>query len=142
MNLVPTANHRANKAERGIDIAKRQILGMLAGASAIFDKREYNDLAETQAEIIINSVREGETKEESAYYFFHGHDHDFDAHPMNIFGTRAELHIPDKKKQGSFGFKSQSVFYVGPALDFYRNYTCIEVGGRTSINGDTVMFLP
>jgi hypothetical protein len=141
MNLVPTANHRANKAERGIDIAKRQILGMLAGASAIFDKKDY-DLAETQAEIVINSVREGKKIEESAYYSFHGHDHDFDAHPMNIFGTRAELHIPDKKKQGSFGFKSQSVFYVGPALDFYRNYTFIEVGGRTPINGDTAMFYP
>jgi hypothetical protein len=141
MNLVPTANHRANKAERGIDIAKRQILGMLAGASAIFDRRDY-DLAETQAEIIINSVRQGSKSEDSAYRSFHGHDHDFDAHPMNIFGTRAELHIPDKKKQGSFGFKAQSVFYVGPALDFYRNYTFIEVGGRTQINGDTAMFYP
>ena len=141
MNLVPTANHRANKAERGIDIAKRHMLGMLAGASAIFDRRNY-DLAETQAEIIINSVRQGKKVEESAYYSFHGHDHDFDAHPMNIFGTRAELHTPDKKKQGSFGFKSKSVFYVGPALDFYRNYTFIEVGGNTTINGDTAMFYP
>ena len=140
INLVPPQNHRANKAERGIDLAKRTILGMLAGASKDFSYTNA-DLTEPQAEIVLNITRKGKTKTESAYKSFYGKDYDWDAYPLNIFGTRCEVYRGEDEMT-SLSFKTYSGFYVGPALDAYRCYRVLPIGHTAVSTSDTVMFYP
>jgi hypothetical protein len=113
---------------------------MLSGASEDFDFANA-DLTEQQAELVLNITRQGAKKEESAYKSFHKKDYDWDAYPLNIFGTRCEVHRGEDDMT-SLSFKTYSAFYISAALDGFRCYKVLPIGGTALSMADTVMFYP
>ena len=76
----------------------------------------------------------------SAYNQVHG-IYDFNKHPLAPPGCKILIHDrPDHR--ASWDDKGTEGFYIGPALEHYRNYRCYINGTNSIRTSDTVEFYP
>jgi len=111
LEYVAPANHRANKAERGIRDAKNHLISTFCGADPSFPAAELDRFLE-QAEITLNILRPyGPNQDISAFEGVYGKKYDFAAHPMAPCGTRV-LVYEQASLRGSWAPHGVSGFYL------------------------------
>ena len=127
--------HRTNKAERAIRTFKNHFVAGLSTVHPEFPITEWDRLV-PQAEMTLNMLRNSRMNPKlSAYAYLFG-QFDFRRKPMAPPGTLVAVHVkPDKR--ASWAPHSRKGFYIGPALEHYRNFTCFMPDTRKEITSDT-----
>ena len=74
------------------------------------------------------------------YAYLFGND-DFNACPMAPPGTLLAAHLKPSKR-ASWSPHAVKAWYVGPALEHYRNFTCCVPQSNSTITTDTVKIFP
>lgn len=111
--------HRQNAAEKAIQTWKNHFLAGLASLPKDFPIIHWCRLI-PQANITLNLLRPcRQNTALSAHAAIHG-SYAFEATPMAPPGTKAYIHIKPHKR-ASWGFKAEDAWYVGPAMEHYRN---------------------
>ena len=141
VDYVAPANHRANKAERGIRDAKNHLIATFCGADPSYPAAELDRFLE-QAEITLNILRPYRPRPEiSAYEGVYGKKYDFAAHPMAPCGTRV-LVYEQPTVRGSWAPHGVAGFYVGPALKHYRAFRTLVDTTQAERVSDTLAWFP
>ena len=137
---VPPHIHRRNAAERAIRTFKNHFLAGLATVDPKFPIHEWDRLLQ-QAEITLNLLRNSRINPKlSAYAYING-NFNFNRNPLAPPGVKVAVHQKSTQRP-SWGFHAEMGFYVGPAMEHYRCFTCyIPSTGTTRIT-DTVKFYP
>ena len=138
--FVPPNNHRRNKAERCMRTAKNHIIATIASCDKSFPREAIPHLI-PQAEISLNLLRKSNIDPtKSAYEMVHG-PYDFNKMPLAPPGCLVLVYEPPDVRS-SWAPHGIDGFYVGPAPNHYRCYTCyIPFTKRTRIS-DTIAWLP
>ena len=140
VQLVPPHNHRANEAERKIQDFKAHFIAILAGIDDTCPLHFWADFVH-QAELTLNMLRPAASGSGSAYKARYGHEHDFNKWPMLQVGISGEIFVPASLRNSTFGQRSEKGWYVGPAMEAYRQYTVRPARGNIRTT-DTAAFLP
>jgi hypothetical protein len=119
-NYVTPKNHSANRAERAIRTAKNHFIAILANVDPEFPAEAWDELI-PQTEITLNLLRMSRiTPNISALQQVCG-AYDYKSHPMAPPGIKVAILI-EPEVRGAFQEHALTGFYVGPALQHYRNY--------------------
>ena len=138
--LVPPHLHRRNAAERAIRTFKNHLIAGLCTCDPKFPVNEWDRLL-PQAVITLNLVRSSRRNPSlSAHAAIFG-SFNFQATPMAPPGTRVIIHLKPAQR-ASFGAHGLDGWYIGPALDHYRCYTCFVPSTNAERHPDTVEFFP
>jgi hypothetical protein len=118
--FVEPSNHRVNAAERAIQTFKNHFISGLCLTDTNWPIQLWDQLT-TQALITLNLLRTSRIDPtKSAYHQLHGHQYDWNKHPLAPPATRAVIYNnPDSRT--SWGPIGTDTWYCGPALDHYRN---------------------
>ena len=136
--LVPPHDHRRNAAEKAVQIFKDHFIAVLCGTDATFPMKLWCQLL-PHAEVQLNMLRKSKTKSNtSAFAHIHG-EHDYDATPFGILGSRVEIHETPKQRR-TFGAHTKTGYYLGPAWDHYRCHLVWVEDTRATRIGQTVFF--
>ena len=128
--------HRTNAAERAICTFKNHFVAGLATIHPEYPITEWDRLV-PQAEMTLNMLRNSRVNPKLSSYAYLFGPYDFNAHPMAPPGTLVALHVkPDKR--ASWAPHSRRAFYIGPALEHYRNFKCYLPDTRKEVTSDTV----
>ena len=141
VQLAPPGNHRANLAERIIQIAKDHIVSCLARTDPKFPLKYWYRCVR-QMEVTLNLLRACPyDRSISCFQALYGRGWDWNAHPMSKIGTLCMIHQkPDSRK--SFGARAEQAFYTGPAEFHYRCWKFTPTAtGRARVS-DTVEWFP
>ena len=132
--------HHNNPAERSIQTWKDHFLAGLASIHPDFPMTEWDRLI-NQCNITLNLLRTLRIHPHlSAYAVFFG-NFDFTRTPLAPPGTKVVFH--NKPSQlASWAFHGQEGWYIGPAMDHYRNITAYFPKLRIEKVTDTVTFIP
>jgi hypothetical protein len=141
VQYVPAHNHRTLRAERAIRTVKNRLVSGLAIADPDFPLKLWDESV-PQLEITINTLGKwkGDSKT-SAYKGMHGHDYDFDAHPIMPFGMKGYAYA-SKEERESFESKGVEAWYLGPSLQQYRCWKVYCAKTRAVRYTDTIAVLP
>ena len=141
VQLVPPHNHRANVAERMIQVFKDHFVSCLSGVDISFPMKHWNKLLE-HAEIALNLLRRSAIDpSKSAWEVVYRRAYDINAHPLMPPGILAMVH-ESVDTRPSFGARAQRAWYVGPAPQHYRCYKFITETGSRAIISDTAEWFP
>ena len=141
VDYVAPANHRANKAERGIRDAKNHLIATFCGADPSYPAAELDRFLE-QAEITLNILRPYRPRPDiSAYEGVYGQKYDFAAHPMAPCGVRV-LVYEQTSVRGSWAPHGVPGFYLGPALKHYRSFRTLVDATHAERISDTLAWFP
>ena len=122
MQLVPPNSHRANKAERAIQVGKNHIIAMLCAVDPNFPIKLWDECL-PQAEITLNHLLQYiPNREVSAWEGIHHGKYDFKAHPLAPFGIKVVI-LDTPANRTSWGSHGLDGFYLAPALKHYRCWT-------------------
>lgn len=138
--LVPPNVHRRNAAERAIRTFKAHFLAGLATCDPDFPITEWDRLL-PQAEMTLNMLRTSRCHPKLSAYAYIWGNHDFNKTPLAPPGTRVVIH----KKPGvrnTWGFHGERGWYIGPAPNHYRCFTCYVPATAKEVITDTVRFIP
>ena len=134
---VSPHNHRTNNAERSIRTAKNHIIATLAGCPPLFPANRWCALL-PQAEISLNHMRPwASDRKKSAWFGLHQYMYDFAAHPLAPPGIRI-LAYDSAATRGTWADHGSEGFYLGPALQHYRNYNVYIISTRSNRITDSV----
>ena len=138
VQLITPHNHRANIAERAIQTFKNHFCAILAGVDDSFPIHLWDRLL-PQAERTLNMLRPSNVSPHiSAYMYAYG-THDFNAHPFAPMGCAVQLfETPQQRK--SWDPHSVDGWYIGPAMEHYRNHTIWVQSTRSERSSDNVWF--
>ena len=140
VEIAPPGNHRTNPAERAIQTLKHHMISIFSGMDPDFPMDQW-DLLMPQIILTLNLQRESRYQPQlSAYAQIKG-QFDFNATPLAPLGCAVIVHNRVKER-GSWADHGTAGFYVGPALDHYRNYKCYIPEHRSTRVSDTVEFFP
>ena len=140
IQLVPPHIHRRNAAERAIRTFKNHFIAGLASCDPAFPLRAW-DLLLPQAQLTLNLLRASNSNPSlSAYHFLFG-AFDYPKTPIAPPGTRVVIHEKPLQR-ASFAPHGIEGWYVGPAMDHYRCYTCLVSSTNRIRVSDTVKFFP
>ena len=142
VQLVPPYNHRANIAERIIQIFKDHFVSCLSGVDPTFPHKYWHMLI-PQAELTLNMLRRSKTDpSKSAYEVVFKRQYDINKCPLMPPGISAMVH-ESRDTRPSYGVRASHGWYVSPAREHYRCYTFVMEGpsGRTKIS-DTAEWFP
>jgi hypothetical protein len=137
LQKVPAGDHRTNKAERAILDGKAHIISTLCTAHKDFPITLWDECI-PQVEDTLNLLRPWQRNPAiSAYQGLHGHDYDFNAHPISIFGAHVVIYVarPPAGTRTSWGRHGDDGYYLGATRDSYRSYRVYDIeskGIRTS----------
>lgn len=138
--LVAPSDHRANPAERAIQSFKNHFIAMLSGTDESFPLDAWDHLL-PQCIVTLNLLRESRIQPAlSAYAQIHG-AFNFDRTPLAPAGCKIIIHDRPKDRP-SWAKHGTAGFYVGPAMQHYRNYTCYMPTTRHTRWSNTVEFFP
>ena len=138
--LVPPHIHRANAAKRAIQTYKNHFLAGLSSCNPKFPLREWDRLI-TQAEIILNLLRNSRMNPKlSAYAYLFG-PYDFNRYPLAPPGTKVVVHAKPSDRT-SWGFHGRDGWTIGPSLEHYRCIKSYIPATKSEINCDTLAFSP
>ena len=113
-------NKRANKAERAIRSFKNHFIAGLSTVDPDFPMALWDDLL-PQSELTLNLLRPSASNTNiSAYEGVYGCKYDFLAHPIAPLGTKVLVFDPPDMR-ASWSAHGVLGYYLGPALDHYRN---------------------
>ena len=120
--LVPPHDHRRNVAEKAIQTFKHHFVSVLCGTDDDFPLQLWCQLLR-HAEHQLNLLRKSATNPHiSAFAEMYG-EHNYDAHPWAVLGSKVELHLmPDKRK--TWDAHTKTGYYLGVSWEHYR---CHEV---------------
>ena len=119
---VTPGDHRQNPAERAIQTFKAHFIATRAGFSPSFPQNQWNLVLE-QIVLTMNLMRPSRINPAiSAYAQVYG-NYDFMATPIAPAGCKIVVH-EQKDHRGSWDDRGIQGFYVGPAFEHYRNFTC------------------
>ena len=140
LQLVTPHMHRNNPAERAIQTWKDHFLAGLASIHLNFPMNECDCLI-PQANITLNLLRASRIHPHlSAYASLFG-QFDFNRTPLAPPGTKIVIHLKPNQRP-SWGFHGQEGWYIGPAMDHYRNITGYFPKEHCEKCTDTVTFVP
>ena len=140
LQLVTPHMHRNNPAERAIQTWKDHFLAGLASTHPDFPMREWDRLI-LQCNVTLNLLRASRIHPQlSAYTSLFG-NFNYARTPMAPPGTKLIFHNKPNQRP-SWGFHGQEGWYIGPALDHYRNVLAYFPDTRSEKSTDTVTFLP
>ena len=138
--LAPPYMHRTNAAERAIRTFKDHFLAGLASMDPNFPMHLWDRLIE-QATLTLNLLRPSRLNPHlSAYEFLNG-SFNYMSTPIALPGTKVEMHIKPANRP-SFGYHSQTGWYLGPAKQHYRCYRIYIPQTSSERIADTVQFFP
>ena len=139
--FISAGTHRANKAERAIQSFKNHFIAGLASIDVKFPMEYWISLG-LQAEITLNILRPyADDPSISAYEGIMGSKYDFLAHPLAPPGTRVVVYNPADKRK-SWETHGLAGFYLGPALDHYREVRCYIPSTNGIRTSNQVDFFP
>jgi hypothetical protein len=138
--LVPPHVHRRNAAERAIRTFKNHFVATLCSTDPAFPLYLWDRLL-PQAIITLNLMRGSRMNPKlSAYAQIFG-SFDYNRTPIAPPGTRAIIHDKPNTRD-SWAPHGIDGWYIGPAMESYRCYTCWITETRRERICDTVAFLP
>mmetsp|Transcript_27774 Transcript_27774/g.57545 ORF Transcript_27774/g.57545 Transcript_27774/m.57545 type:complete len:567 (-) Transcript_27774:1911-3611(-) len=138
--LVSPGDHRANPAERAIQTFKNHSIAMLSGADPEFPTNCW-DLLIPQANISLNLLRASRIQPKlSAYALVHG-SFDYNQIPLAPPGCKIAIHDRAGERR-TWAEHASRGFYIGPALEHYRNYQCYLPQTKATRVSNTVEFFP
>jgi len=139
--LSDTYDHHAQPAERHVGTYKNHLGSILNGCDADFPPHLWCRTIK-QSEITINCLRKSRINPKlSAYTQLFG-IFDFNATPMVPVGTRAIIYEDREQRPNTWANHGQRGWYIGPAMEHYRNYTIFVTKTRAERHGKTVEFFP
>ena len=140
LQLFTPHMHRNNPAERAIQTWKDHFLAGLASVHPDYPMAEWDCLI-PQCNITLNLLRASRTHPQlSAYASLFG-QFDFNRTPLAPPGTKIVFHSKPSQR-ASWAFHGQEGWYIGPAMDHYRNITGYFPQERSEKCTDTVTFIP
>ena len=140
LQLVTPHMHRNNPAERAIQTWKDHFLTGLASTHPDFPMHEWDRLIQ-QANVSLNLLRASRVHPQlSAYTSLFG-NFNYNRTPIAPPGTKVVYHNKPSNRP-SWGFHGEQGWYIGPALDHYRNIMVYFPKTRAERPTDTVTFLP
>ena len=120
--LASPVDHRANPAKCAIQTFKNHFIAMLSGVDPDFLTNCW-ELLIPQANISLNLLRASRVQPKlSAYAMIHG-VFDYNQTPLAPPGCKIAIHDRAGEPR-TWAEHASRGFYVGPALDHYRNYRC------------------
>ena len=128
--------HRTNAAERAIRTFKNHLIAGLATCHPDFPLGEWDRLLE-QCEITLNLLRNARVNPKLSSYAYLFGPYDFNQCPMAPPGTLLAVHSKPGKR-ASWSPHCNKAWYIGPAIDHYRNFKCFVPSTRSVIVSDTV----
>ena len=118
---LSASSHRRNKVKRAIRTFKNQFIATMASAKSTFPLYLWDETI-PQINICINLLRQfSDDLTISAYQGIFGQPYNFMAHPMAPIGT-AVLVYRTPAERASWSDHGSEWFYLGPAIDSYRNF--------------------
>ncbi len=118
--LVPPYEHRRNAAERAIHTFKNHFIAGLCSTDSRFPLKLWDRML-PQALITLNLLRGSRINPKlSAYAQVHG-PFDFNATPLAPPGIRVLVHVKPEVRE-SWAPHAVDGWYLGPAMDSYRQY--------------------
>ena len=137
---VPASNHRANMAERSIQMAKNHSVSGVCATDPTFPVREWHQML-TQAEKSLNMLRRSRLNPKmSADAFLHG-QHACDQVPLAPVGWRV-FHFVDPSDRPSFsthGVRGHHICFAPKHCRCCENL--VTTAGKTRA-GDAIVFFP
>ena len=132
--------HRTNAAERAIRTFKNHFIAGLCSVDPDFPITEWDRLLE-QGELSLNLLRNARSNPKLSSYAYLEGNYDFNAHPMAPPGTLLAVHVKPTKR-ASWSPHSIKGWYIGPALNHYRNFSCFIPSTQQVVTSDTVEIFP
>ena len=132
--------HRTNTAERAIRTFKNHFIAGLCSIHDEFPMHEWDRLLE-QGDISLLLLRNARVNPKLSSYAYLVGNYDFNACPMAPPGTLLAAHLKPSKG-ASWSPHAVKAWYVGPALEHYRNFTCFVPQTNSIITTDTVKIFP
>lgn len=141
IQYVPPNNKRTNKAERIIRSWKNHYISGLHTCDPRLPLQLWDEFL-PQTDITYNILHPWTLNPKlSAYEGFHGHQYDFNAHPIAPVGTHVVVYETPSIRQ-SWAAHGLDGFYLGPAIDHYRSYNVFVVDTRSNRVSDTLAWFP
>lgn len=138
--LASPGDHQVNLAEHAIGDFKNHFITTLAGVHPEFPANCW-DLLLPQVEITLNLLRVSKVQPKlSAYALLHW-SFDFNQTPMAPAGSKIVIHnrAPERPTWAEHGTHG---FYIGPAMNHYRNYECYIPSTKATRISNSVAFFP
>jgi len=137
---VAVHQHRPNAAERAIRTFKNHFIAILCSCDPSFPLHLWDHLLE-QATITLNLLRTSSlNNRSSAYSQIHG-PFNFNATPIGPPGTRVIVHNKPSSR-GTWAPHGEPAWYVGPAMEHYRNFTVYVPSTNAIRISDTLAWFP
>ncbi len=137
---VPPHTHRRNKAERAIQTFKNHFLAGLASVHPLYPIAEWDRLL-FQATTTLNLLRNSRVNPKlSAYAYLFG-NFDYNKTPLVPPGTKVIIHRKPQQR-ATWDFHGKDGFTIGPSMEHYRCIQCFVPAKRSTIDVDTVTFIP
>jgi hypothetical protein len=138
--LVPPRDHRTNPCERAIQTFKSHFIAMLSGSDPNFPTNCW-DLLIPQANITLNLLRRSTMQPKlSAYAQIHG-QYDFNRTPLAPAGCLVKVYENTDTRR-SWAYHAKDAYYIKPAMNHYRCYTCYDPVTKHDLVSNTVQFFP
>eukprot|EP00956_Cyclotella_meneghiniana_P007360 scaffold10022_cov21-Cyclotella_meneghiniana.AAC.1 len=140
LNLVNPDDHRVNAAERAIQTWKNHFLAGLNTIDPNCPVQLWDEFV-NQGMITLNLLRASRVNPKlSAYAQLEG-QFNFDRTPMAPVGTKSLIFL-DPNKRRSYQNHALDAWYVGPAMNHYRNYRFWLPDTHGFRTGSTAKFFP
>ena len=138
--FVPPQQHRANAAERAIRTFQNHFIAILCSCDPSFPLHLWDRLL-PQAVITLNLLRTSTINDRlSAYAQVHG-AFNFSSTPLGPPGTKVIVHEKPSQR-GTWSPHGVEGWYLGPALDHYRNFVVYIPSTKSIRISDTLVWLP
>jgi hypothetical protein len=138
--LTPTGLHRRNAAEKAIQTFKNHLIAGLSTTNPSFPINLWDKLI-PQANITLNLLRPSRINPRlSAYAQVFG-AFDYNKTPLAPPGIAILCHIRPEKRQ-SWAPHALSGYYIGPAMNHYRNHRVWITNSQAERIADKVEWLP
>ena len=138
--LVSPGDHRDNPAERAIKTFKAHFIAILSGADPNYPLDGW-DLFIPQAIMTLNFLQRSRLQPKiSAYTLING-QFNFNATPLAPAGCKIIIH-DRKNERKSWARRGTPGFYISPAMQHYRNYTCHIPSTNNRRVSNTLEFFP
>ena len=96
--LVPPHDHRRNTAEKAVQIFKDHFIAVLCGTDENFPMKLWYQLL-PHAEVQLHMLQKSRTTPKISVFSHLYGQHNFDATPFGILGSKIELHITAKQQK-------------------------------------------
>lgn len=140
LQLVTPHMHRNNPVERAIQTWKDHFLAVLASVHPDFPMAEWDRII-PQCNITLNLLRASQIHPQLSSYASVFGNFNFNRTPLAPPGTKIVFHNKATQR-ASWAFHGQEGWYIGPAMDHYRNITGYFPKERSEKFTDTVTFIP